>query len=335
MTRRAHQRVHGANERLGRTQRVGSVPILPVLVHPHAGLRGLGIEDLEEFGIHQAIADANHRLLGLGLGHLGDRSRCGRRNRNLGHHRCNRRRLSRHGRDRHGLLGRRLHLMFRLSGFGNRFVIELESLEAHRLFLRRIGRHFGSKRLRFNPQRTGVEVERIMRDRRRLDRFFGRFLGRQGRAHVQQRNVLILTEISRHHEGIGQIQIRRLHVAQCQLVTGGQLAQQGIEVCRLARHGIGPGIQIGLLAGGFVLVLGLKRAVAQQVVLLTSEVLIPQGIRRTDRIAVQGSQIGNGHVGLAMAGVVQEAFQRLAQIAFGHRPGDTGKVVALRETVRP
>ena len=87
VARRAHQRVHGANERLGRTQRIGSVPILPVLVHPHAGLRGLGIEDLEEFGIHQAIADANHRLLGLGLGHLGDRSRCGRRNRNLGHHR--------------------------------------------------------------------------------------------------------------------------------------------------------------------------------------------------------------------------------------------------------
>ena len=50
---------------------------------------------------------------------------------------------------------------------------------------------------------------------------------------------------------------------------------------------------------------------------------------------MQGSQIGHGHVGLAMAGVVQEAFQRLAQIAFRHRPGDTGKVVALRETVRP
>ena len=50
---------------------------------------------------------------------------------------------------------------------------------------------------------------------------------------------------------------------------------------------------------------------------------------------MQGSQIGHGHVGLAMAGVVQEAFQRLAQIAFRHRPGDTGKVVALREAVCP
>ena len=174
-----------------------------------------------------------------------------------------------------------------------------------------------------------------MRNRRSLDQFLDRFPGRQGRPHVQQRNVVILAEISRHHEGIGQIQVGSLHIVQRQLVTIRQLAQQGIEVCRLARHGIGPGIQIGLLAGGFVLVLGLKGAVAQQVVLPTSEVLIPQGIRRTDRVAVQGGQIGHRHVGLAMAGVVQEAFQRLAQIAFGHRPGDAGKVVALRETVRP
>ena len=174
-----------------------------------------------------------------------------------------------------------------------------------------------------------------MRNRRSLDRFFDRFFGRQDRPHVQQRNVVILAEISRHHEGIGQIQVGSLHIVQRQLVTVRQLAQQGIEVCRLARHGIGPGIQIGLIAGGFVLVLGLEGAVAQQVVLLIFEALIPQGIRRTDRIAVQGSQIGHGHVGLAMAGVVQETFQRLAQIAFGHRPGDTGKVVALRETVRP
>ena len=152
VTRRAHQGVQRTNQRLGCTQRVGGMPILPVLVHPHAGLRGLGIEDLEEFGIHQALANANHRLLGLGLCHLGDRCRFGRRNRNLGNHRCNRRRLGRHGRGGHRRLGDRLHLRGGLDGFGHRFVIELEGAEVQCIFLRRLGRHFGRKRLRFNTQ---------------------------------------------------------------------------------------------------------------------------------------------------------------------------------------
>ena len=168
------------NQRLGCTQRVGGMPILPVLVHPHAGLRGLGIEDLEEFGIHQALADAYHRLLGLGLCHLGDRRRFGRRDRNFGDHRCNRRRLGSHGRGGHRLLGDRLHLMVRLNGFGHRFVIELEGAKVQRVFLRRLGRHFGRKRLRFNTQRSGAEVERIMRNRRSLERFLDGLLGRQG-----------------------------------------------------------------------------------------------------------------------------------------------------------
>jgi len=42
--------------------------------------------------------------------------------------------------------------MVRLNGFGYRFVIELEGAEVQCIFLRRLGRHFGRKRLRFNTQ---------------------------------------------------------------------------------------------------------------------------------------------------------------------------------------
>ena len=42
--------------------------------------------------------------------------------------------------------------MIRLNGFGRRFAIELEGAKVQRIFLRRLGRHFGRKRLCFNTQ---------------------------------------------------------------------------------------------------------------------------------------------------------------------------------------
>ena len=54
---------------------------------------------------------------------------------------------------------------------------------------------------------------------------------------------------------------------------------------------------------------------------------------RADRIAVQLGQIGRQHVGLPVAGFIEEAFELLAHVPFSGRMRYTGEVVAAGETV--